>query len=168
MNAPALAVRILVLGFITAFSVIAGAEVLDDSLSPRQQFRLQLTWADESGEVTADQQMGVDGPGEMIGTLADVDVRLKTEDYMGEKVRIYLSLPRITDGAPADSNLRLAWATEGIFLNGEVHSGTRGLLFEGQVDEPVMREIFDFSIYFSAWFMDDALRITPVYEIEVQ
>lgn len=143
------------------------AEVLDDSLSPRQQYRFQFEWVDEADSLAGGPSADTEIDDGMVGYLSDVDVRLDTSAYVGQRARIYLSLPRITQGAPADSPLRLSWTTNGLFNSGEVTTGQRALLFEGRVTESVTRELFDFVIHFDSRVMDRTLKLDSVYEIEI-
>ena len=140
----------------------ARGEILDDSLSPRQQHRLRLKWLNEGQE----QRLSPADLNQMVGELPGVDIRLDTKKYVGSHGRIYLRLPRVTEGTMADGDLRLAWTTDGLFNSGEVTPGARGLLYEGVIDQPVLREVFDFRIYFRSIMMRSALRIEPIFEIE--
>lgn len=156
-----LAARVASIFLVLFCGVVNGAEILDDSPSPVQQLRLQFEWLEERA-----LEIGNQPDNQMVGHLHRVDVRLDTSSYVGERAKIYLRLPRLTEGAIADSELRVSWETDGFFNSGEVSPGTRALLYEGVVTDSITRELFDFTIYFRAWIMSDSLRILPVYEIE--
>ena len=148
---------------ITLVSLPLHAERLDDSLSPRQQFDIDLGWKDQYSTETLDtRELNA-----LIARAQHVEVRLNTAPYVGQRGRIFISLPLNIRGAADSSALRMSWTTNGLFASGSLTAGNRVKLFEGKIMEPVMTEIFDMTFEIDARQVFNDLRLEPVYDIEI-
>lgn len=157
--------RTLIAGLIVGMMLCAPvlAERLDDSLSPRQQHNLQLEWKHRDDL----EGKHIDQLTQVVATARNVDTRLDTSAYVDQQARIYLELPIQVRGLANPASLELSWTTNGLFNSGSVTPGTRQLIFEGRVPEPVMRDIFNFTFEVDARHLYQSLRLEPIYEIEV-
>ena len=151
---------VLLLGCCLTAGAVAG--ILDDSLSPRKQHDLDLQWKYQGNtEGLSEVEFNT-----VIAQARNVDTRLDTSEYVGSQARIFLQLPILIRGLANTSSLVMTWTTGGLFSAGTVRPGNRQLIFEGTVTEPVMRDIFNFSFELDARYLQQTLRLEPVYEIE--
>ena len=162
--------RLRVFKFILAVSVLLGisisshaADILDDSQSPRKQFNFRFEWANK-GDLSA---LNKDEFFLLEAYIPDVEVRLKTSNYLGKKARIYLGLPSQIDGFNGSQGFSLTWKTTGIFASGATSPGNRALIFEGLIGSPLLTEFFTFTLKLDANRLTGKLRYAPSYEIEL-
>ena len=138
------------------------AERLDDSLSPRQQLDINLDWKDQySTEDLDTRELNA-----LVARAQDVEVRLNTAPYVGQRGRIYITLPLSIRGTADSSALRMSWTTNGLFASGSLTAGNRVKLFEGEITDRVMTDIFDITFEIDARQVINNLRLEPVYDIE--
>ena len=160
-------VRTLVCGtvfIISAMITLPGiAAPLDDSLSPQQQININIQWKDPGNVETLDEKSF----NAVVARAHNVDIRLKTDTYLGKQARIFLVLPLNVRGLSKPESLRLYWTTNGLFSDGSVTPGSRQLIFEGTIRERVMRDIFNFTFELDARDLYQTLRLEPVYDIEI-
>ena len=153
----------LLLTCLTGLVTPCQAERLSDALSPRQQVDLDLVWKYRNNlETLDDRQYNT-----VITTARNIDTRLDTSAYLGSRARIYLELPIQVRGLANPASLELSWKTNGLFSPGRVTPGNRQLIFEGTIKDPVMRDIFDFTFEVDGRFLNQTLRLEPVYDIEI-
>ncbi len=145
-------------------SAAVAAERLDDSLSPQQQFNLQLDWKTSSIDLGKLNQREIH---RVIARVKNVDTRLDTSKYLGKEVRIYLSLPILIRGLNNPQGMDFSWTTNGLFLDGQLTPGNRQLIFAGKVARPVMVDNFNFTFEFDARDLTQTLRLEPVYDLEI-
>jgi len=139
------------------------AEILDDSLSPRQQLDLDLVWKYQGNTGgLSDAEYNT-----VTAQARNVDTRLDTSPYTGSRARIFLGLPIVIRGLANPSSLVLSWTTGGLFSAGRVTPGNRQLIFEGSITGPVMRDTFNFTFELDARHLQQTLHLEPVYEIEI-
>ena len=138
-------------------------ELLDDSLSPQQQLNLSFDWKDPlySGP-TGDRNFTA-----VVARAYNVETRLNTAKYLGQRARIYLGLPINVRGLRNPDSLRMSWTTNGLFSDGSVTPGTRQLIYQGTINKQVMRDIFNFTFDMDGRDLNQTLRLEPVYEIEI-
>lgn len=76
------------------FSTTVSGDLLDDSLSPRQQYTMQFHWAHKK------RPSGLSRSEFFLqkARIPNVEVRLDTSGYTGQSARIYLKLPEQIDG----------------------------------------------------------------------
>jgi hypothetical protein len=141
----------------------AMAERLDDSLSPRRQVELDLVWQHQGNPDTlSDAEFN-----SLTAQARNLDTRLDTSAYVGSEARIFLELPILVRGLGNPSSLALSWTTGGLFNAGRVTPGNRQLIYEGQITQPVMRDTITFTFELDARYLQQPLRLEPVYEIEI-
>lgn len=138
------------------------AERLDDSLSPRQQYDIDLDWK----HVLHADDLGESDFNALVAHARRVEVRLNTAPYTGRQARIYIRLPLNVRGTADSTALRMSWTTNGDFASGSLTAGNRSKLFEGEITRDVMGDIFDFTFEIDARQVYNTLRLQPVYEIE--
>ena len=139
------------------------AERLDDSLSTRQQFDIDLVWKERHNTENLDtRELNA-----LIAQARDVEIRLNTAPHVGQRGRIYITLPLNIRGTADSSALRMSWTTNGLFSNGSLTAGNRVRLFEGEITERVMTDVFDITFEIDARQVYNNLRFEPIYDIEL-
>jgi hypothetical protein len=154
---------------VTSHAAFAQRVLLDDSLSPQQNFALNLDWgpADVSRALTA-MLANQDAPlPPLRGFLGGVNVRLDTRDYVGERVRIFMSVPGAIPGDNSSGTLELEWQARGAFESGSLRPGQEALIFEGILESPVLDGTFDFVISMTSVGAADSFNFELTYELEV-
>jgi hypothetical protein len=139
------------------------AETLDNSLSPQQQLNLNFEWKVPLYSGPADDRNLT----AVVARANNVETRLNTAKYLGQRARIYLGLPVNVRGLRNPDSLRMTWTTNGLFSDGSVTPGTRQLIYQGTINERVMRDIFNFSFEMDGRDLNQTLRLEPVYDIEI-
>jgi hypothetical protein len=153
-------VLLLLLGLFVALA--ASAERLDDSLSTQQQFDLDLNWKHpHSTDNLDDRELNA-----LTARARRVEIRLNTSSFVGQNGKIFISLPLDIRGTADSSALRMSWTTNGLFSSGSLTAGNRAKLFEGEVTETVMSDVFDISFDIDARQVYNNLRFQPVFDIE--
>ena len=147
MKAASSAIALL-LALVLSPTALAQRTALDDSLSPRQVYDLDVGWGPQeimrSVRALLNDQDPILPP--ITGYLPGVDIRLDTRAYVGRTVRIYLRLPTAMPGADSVGDIELSWrANDGQLQGGSVSPGQEALLFEGTVDGPVTGGVLNFS-----------------------
>ena len=148
---------------LTLASLPLHAEQLDDSLSPRQQFDIDLVWKHRHNTEDLDNRE----LNALTARAQHVEVRLNTAPYVGQRGRIFITLPLNIRGSADASALRMSWTTNGLFASGSLTAGNRVKLFEGEITERVMTDIFDMTFEIDARQVFGNLRLEPVYDIEI-
>lgn len=92
---------------------------------------------------------------------------MNTAPYVGQRGRIFIALPLNIRGSVDSSALRMSWTTNGLFSSGSLTAGNRVKLFEGEITEPVMTDVFDIIFEIDARQVYNNLRFEPVYDIEL-
>jgi len=155
---------------VLATAASAQRTILDDSLSPVDTLGVELAW--RPGDVhraLAALAAGAPDPGTVLtGRIANVEVRLDTNAYVGESARIYLTLPAYVSGLGSSVDIELRWEAAGEFLAGSVRPGQSTLVYEGTVSAPVTRAVFNFVIAMGSGTDADTFDVEPLYEIELQ
>jgi hypothetical protein len=154
--------RKLALACLALSASIANAEKLDDSLSPRQDIDVVIDWSHRGNLENLDEEQ----LNALTSTARNVEVRLNTAQYTGRQARIYLVLPVVIRGLDDPDALRLSWSTRGVFSDGTVTPGTRALLFDGVITDPVMIDVLDFTIDVDGRSFNEPINFEPEYEIE--
>lgn len=141
----------------------AHGERLDDSLSTQQQFDLDLVWKQRGNTKNLDtRELNA-----LTAQARHVEIRLNTAPYVGQRGRIFIALPLNIRGSVDSSALRMSWTTNGLFSSGSLTAGNRVKLFEGEITEPVMTDVFDIIFEIDARQVYNNLRFEPVYDIEL-
>ncbi len=163
---------ILVLGLLAICSspaVFAQRVILDDSLSPRQNFSLDLKWGPQDvqqalGALFADQNSLLPP---VSGYLSGVDVRLDTSQFVGQRARIFLLIPAAIAGDNSGGTLEITWQARGVFESGSARPGQAVLIFEGLLEEAIISGTFDFAITAASAGAADSFSFELTYELEV-
>jgi hypothetical protein len=152
---------VMVLVVLLPYPLMA-AETLDDSQSPRQTYNIELRWQhnDTPAGLSRSQYY------RLTAAIPDVEVRLDTSGYLGQRARIFLALPQKIDGLDGSQGLRLSWETRGLFASGSTTPGNRALLFQGEVTDSTLVEFFNFTVHIDAGQITGRLQYRPIYEIE--
>jgi len=143
--------------------------ILDDALSPRQSVAVNLTWQPQ--DVVAAMNALINDDAEALpplnGQIPNVEIRLNTRQWIGERVRIYLSLPANIVGDNSAGTLRLSWRSSGAFEAGSVFPGSEALIYEGLIESPVTSGTFDFVLSLESDGIPDSFSFEPIYELEI-
>ncbi|TDJ17697.1 MAG: hypothetical protein E2O62_04935 [Gammaproteobacteria bacterium] len=143
---------------------LSAAERLNDSASPRQRVMVSLDWV-ERDIATID-------PGDklhaMVTHILGLEIRLDTSAFIGKTARIFLTLPTHIRGINNPNGMRMTWTTQGVFADGSVIPGNRSQIFQGEINDPVLLDIFNITLYINARYFTSGLEFNPIYEIEVQ
>ena len=140
----------------------AAAERIDDSLSTQQQFDLDLNWKHSGNTDTLDERQ----LNALTAEARHVEIRLNTAAYVGQQGSIYLGLPIDIRGSGDSTALRMSWETNGLFSSGSVSAGNRAKIFEGEITDAVMTDVFRLTFDIDARQVYNTLRFQPVFEIE--
>lgn len=159
----------LLISWTLSSAALAQRALLDDSLSPRQIYDLDLGWGPQEimqsvGALLDDRDPNLPP---ITGFLPGVDIRLDTRAYVGKSARIYLRLPTAMPGADNVGDIELTWRANGKFQDGSVSPGQEALLFEGVIDDPVTGGVLNFSIAIGAGGVRQRFNLEPIYEIEI-
>ena len=163
---------LLLVGLLTLFASPAALSqrvVLDDSLSPRQNFSLELKWGPQDvqqalGALFADQNSALPP---VSGYLTGVEVRLDTREFVGQRVRIFLAVPANIAGDTSAGTLEIAWQASGIFYSGSAVPGRAALVYEGLLEDPIVSGTFNFAITAASASVADSFSFELTYELEV-
>ena len=159
----------LMLLALAAASASAQRVRLDDSLSPTQSYTVDMSWSHgELHRALNALMVGASDPGPPLsGTIANVEVRLDTSDFVGESARIYLALSSLISGLDSSVGLELRWEVSDEFLSGAVHPGQSTLVFEGTIEAPVTSAVFSFLLVLENGTDVDLFEVEPTYELEI-
>ena len=154
---------------LVAIPAQAQRQALDDSLSPRRNFSLDLKWnAHDMGRaISAMINNNASALPPLTGRLANVETRLDTRQYVGQHARIYLLVPVTFAGTHSPQNMLLSWETRGQFLAGSTRPGQSVLIFDGIIEKAVTRDVFDFTIAIEEGDVPDSFILETDYEIEI-
>ncbi|MGW8369134.1 MAG: hypothetical protein ACWGPN_10700 [Gammaproteobacteria bacterium] len=144
---------------------------LDDSLSPVDRFDVAVELPPGAmARATRALILGGDDDGiVLIGRIPNVEVRLDTADFVGQSARIFLTLPlQSSAGLSGPGDLELRFEATGSFLSGSVRPGQSVLVFDGQIEQPVISVVFSFAVMFENTASSETFELEPYYEIEVQ
>lgn len=168
MNALSTAL-LLMTGIVAIPAAHAQRTILDDSLSPRQNYSVELNWGPQDieqamGALFAEQDTALPP---LTGYLSAVEIRLDTSRFVGKRARIFMSVPGAIAGDNSGGTLELAWQGRGAFESGSMRPGQAVLIFEGALDSPVLTGTFDFAISIASAGTTDSFNFELMYEIEI-
>lgn len=147
-----------------AFAVFAG-ERLAPVYFPQRHFTLTGEWSNPrfTGDVNSDSRVRAE--------MRDVQLILPIPTRFTsppQQVSIFLILPAQIQGLRGGGGLELTWTTRGVFKAGTVRPGERAVLFQGLADAPELTDFMNFTFLIDAREMLQALRVEPIYEIELR
>jgi hypothetical protein len=96
----------------------------------------------------------------MVGTTT-IRVHLNLLPWLHRSARIYLALPAQHPGP-----LTLAWTTQGRFIQGQVRSGERVLVYAGPITAPFMEDVFKFQFAVDGSLLPRATPVTYHFEMD--
>lgn len=141
---------------------------LDDTLSPQQNFTVDMALSSGELREMIIALMNGDDTQQRQGKIPDVDVRLDTAAYVGKNARIYLTLQTPVNGLVSPESMLLSWQTSGVFGSGQVRPGQSTLVFQGVIQQPVSGDVFNFTLEFGTnSALPPSFRFEPKYEIEL-
>ena len=141
----------------------AAQQRLSDALSPRQRVNAQLDWTERFPR----RGMHPDKLNAMTASAPGVELRLDTAAVQGRRARVFLVLPLDIGGLRSPNGLRMEWKGRGRFLDGSAIPGQRTLLFEGDINAPVLQGFLDITLHLDARDVTLPFTCEPVYEIEL-
>jgi hypothetical protein len=142
----------LALTIIWASSAQAKSTPIDDSGSQALEPCVSMHWK------TATPRSGADNL--MVGTTT-IRVRINVMPWLRRSGRIYLALPAQQPGP-----IGLSWITHGRFMQGEVRSGNRVLLYAGPITTPFMEDVFKFQFALAGSLLPRATPVTYHFEMD--
>ncbi|HEX4327454.1 MAG TPA: hypothetical protein VH105_11590 [Burkholderiales bacterium] len=161
MNLPAFCAGMLA-ALLCAAPARAAPVRLDDSLSSAPRIYLRQEWRDT---------FPVPGRGpDLLSILAraSVEVRLKTDSYVGRHARIFLVLPSIANSGALPPDMRIEWRTRGAMHAGIASPGTRTLVYEGRIGATVTGDWFDFFVTADSRTLGSNVQFQPYFELETE
>jgi hypothetical protein len=143
---------------------LLAAERLDDSASPQQRVSIVSRYLYEETSGVSDQDFHA-----VVAEARGVEVRLNTSKYVGRRAEIFLTLPLSARGLSNTAALRLDWRAQGRFSSaaGSLNPGGRALLYRGQIAQPQMIELFDFTVRMDERHVQGTIEFDPQFEIEL-
>jgi hypothetical protein len=143
--------------------VVEAAPVrLDDSLSSQQRVVMRQEWRDTRPNQGHRMDLMT------VLARASVEVRLKTEAYVGRNARIFLVLPTLANTGALPADLRIEWRTRSTMRAGVAGPGSRTLVFEGRVTAPITGDWFDFYVTADSRGLGSNVQFEPYFEIETE
>ena len=131
----------------------AATVLLDDSQSQVLDPQLALRWRSISPSK---------GDHQVIGSTR-VQIRLNTQAHIGQTGRIYMALP-----AQAGSVVNVQWQTQGIFINGQVLSGSRALVWQGKITQSLLEDVMSISLQTDGRMLQSQQALRFHFEWDVQ
>jgi hypothetical protein len=126
---------------------------LDDSATQALEPSVSLRW-----KSAAPSRSGKDNL--MVGTTT-LRVRINVMPWLRHSGRIYLNLPAQPPGP-----ITASWTTQGHFLPGQVHSGTRVLIYAGPIATPFMEDVLRVQFSVDGTLVRRAFPVTFHFELD--
>jgi hypothetical protein len=145
--------------------MVSGGERLAPVYFPQRHFALTGEWSNPrfTGDVDSDSRV--------IAEMRDVQLILPIPARFTsppQQISIFLILPSQVQGLRGGGGLVLTWTTRGVFEAGSVRPGERAVLFQGLAGSPELTDFMNFTFAIDAREMSQALRVEPIYEIELR
>jgi hypothetical protein len=145
-----------------AFEALAAPVRLDDSASPRSRVEVKPRWQFVEEGLSDPARLNA-----IVAEIPNLEVRLATAKFVGKQARVYMVVPDFVPGLRSPSGMRVEWRTRGKLLGGSALPGTRALVYDGLVGQPILGDYLDMTLYRDARFLDRGLRFEPYFEIDV-
>jgi hypothetical protein len=110
---------------------LAATVLLDDSQSQVLQPQLGLQWRSISPAQDDHQVIG----------STRVQIRLNTQAWIGQTGRIFMALP-----AQPGAQIQVQWQSQGMFINGQLLSGSRTLVWQGKINQAMLEDVLSVSL----------------------
>jgi hypothetical protein len=114
-----------------SLSVQAATVLLDDSQSQVLQPQIALQWRSISPAKNDHQVVG----------STRVQIRLNTQAWIGQTGRIFMALP-----AQPSAQVQVQWQSQGMFINGQLLSGSRALVWQGKISQAMLEDVLSISV----------------------
>lgn len=142
----------LVLSFATGASAWGATVLLDDSQSQVLQPQLGMQWRSISP---------AQGDHQVIGNTR-VQIRINTQGIVGQTGRIFMALPA-QPGAP----VQVQWQTQGMFINGQLQSGSRTLVWQGKITAAMLEDVLNINVQTDGRFLQSQQSLRFHFEWDV-
>lgn len=109
----------------------AATLLLDDSQSQVLQPQLALQWRSISP---------AQGDHQVTGNTR-VHIRLNTKAWIGQSGQIFMVLP-----AQPGAQVNVQWQSQGLFVNGQLLSGSRALVWQGKINQAMLDDVLSISV----------------------
>lgn len=131
MNLTRLHAALLVASLLAGSSAGAATFLVDDAQSQVLDNQLPMRWR---SLVPSSGDHQVEG-------VTRVQIRLDTRAWVGKPARIYMALP-----AQPNGTVLAKWRAQGSFINGQINSGQRGLVWSGIVASALMEDVLTVTV----------------------
>ena len=131
----------------------ARTTAIDDSGTQAVEPSVSMHWKSVVPQRSSDNQM-------MVGATT-IRVRLNVAPWLRHSGRIYLVLPTQQPGP-----ISASWSTQGRLLPGQIHSGTRSMIYAGPVIRPVMEDVFVLQFSIDGKLMRRPFPVTFRFEMD--
>ncbi|MBL0143380.1 MAG: hypothetical protein IPP91_15035 [Betaproteobacteria bacterium] len=152
----------LVLFMLLAGTALGAPVRLDDSASPKARVEVKPRWQFEQGDLDNPERLNA-----MVAEVAGLEVRLNTSRFVSRTGRIYLVVPVSVPGLRGATGMRIEWRARGPLMAGSALPGTRSLVYDGVIAQPMIADVLDLKVYLDARYVDRGLRFEPYFEIEL-
>ena len=142
----------LLLGLTFALSAHAATVLLDDSQSQVLQPQLGLQWRSISP---------ARGDHQVIGSTR-VQIRLNMQAHLGKMGRIFMALP-----AQPSAQVNVQWQTQGPFINGQLISGSRALVWQGKITTAMLEDVLSVSLQTDGRLLQSQQALRFHFELDV-
>jgi hypothetical protein len=136
----------------SVFSAWGTTVQLDDSQSQVLQPQLGLQWRSISP---------ARGDHQVVGSTR-VQIRISTQAIIGQTGRIFMALPA-QPGAP----VQVQWQTQGMFINGQLLSGSRALVWQGKITSAMLEDVLSINLQTDGRFLQSQQALRFHFEWDV-
>ena len=130
----------------------AATFLLDDSQSQVLDPQVSLQWRSISPAKGDHQVMG----------NTRVQIRLNTQTYVGQTGRIFLALP-----AQPGAQVNVQWQTQGMFINGQLLSGSRALVWQGKITSSRLEDVMSIRVQTDGRSLQSQQALRFHFELDV-
>ena len=130
----------------------ATTTLLDDSQSQVLSPQLSLQWRSISP---------AQGDHQVVGSTR-VQIRLNTQVHIGQTGRIFMVLP-----AQPGSQVNVQWQTQGMFINGQLLSGSRALVWQGKITSSRLEDVMSIRVQTDGRSLQSQQALRFHFELDV-
>jgi hypothetical protein len=146
--------RLLVILLLAALNLSAQAAtvLLDDSQSQVLEPQITLQWRSISPAKNDHQVVG----------STRVQIRLNTQAWIGQTGRIFMALP-----AQPGAQVQVQWQSQGMFINGQLLSGSRALVWQGKISQTMLEDVLSISLQTDGRLLQSQQALRFHFELDV-
>jgi hypothetical protein len=146
--------RFLAIWLTAALSLSAQAAtvLLDDSQSQVLEPQIALQWRSISPAKNDHQVVG----------STRVQIRLNTQAWIGQTGRIFMALP-----AQPGAQVNVQWQSQGMFINGQLLSGSRTLVWQGKISQTMLEDVLSISLQTDGRLLQSQQALRFHFELDV-